>query len=162
MRSGRGERLARHAGNAFVLRLLTVLIGFAWATAAQAQVVLDSPILPPEPDPPDCEKVVSQYAGIDLHALFPNGIDFSNPRHYCFRNVQVEPDPATGDEFEFFESTVEGSFDDGSGPRVVELQGPVQIVVRGRGPEPDRLLADRDPLDGPVRRRRRHFPSRSA
>jgi hypothetical protein len=89
--------------------------------------------LPPEQDPPDCDEVVSRYEGIDIHARFPNGIDFSRPRHKCFRNVVTNTDPRTGDETEDFDSTLTGIFDDGSGPQLVELTGPVQTVVRGKG-----------------------------
>ena len=128
----RSMGLVRGAPIAFA-GLMALLVVVGWSGVAGAQVALDSPNLPPEPDPPDCDKIVSQYVGIDVHALFPNGIDFSNPRHYCFQNVQTELDPLNGDEHEFFDSTVEGTFDDGSGPQVVELQGPVQIVVRGKG-----------------------------
>jgi hypothetical protein len=111
--------------------LAVVLAG--GSNPASARIVADSPNLPPEPNPPDCETVTSHYVGIDVHALFPSGIVFSNPRHFCFQNVEVFPDPGTGDEYEFFESTVEGTFDDGSGPQVVVLTGPVQVVVRGKG-----------------------------
>jgi hypothetical protein len=96
-------------------------------------VDLPSPGLPPESNPVNCDAIVSMYAGVDLHALFPNGIDFSNPRHQCFENVNVSVDPGTGDETETFDSTVEGIFDDGSSPGRVELTGPVQIVTRAKG-----------------------------
>ena len=89
--------------------------------------------LPPEPNPPDCNQVVSGYAGLDLHALFPNGVDFSDPLHSCFQNIQVTIDPQTGDEIEQFDSIVEGVVDDGSGPQPVVLTGPVKTVVRGKG-----------------------------
>ena len=96
-------------------------------------VDLPSPGLPPEPNPVNCDGIVSMYAGVDLHSLFPGGIDFSNPRHQCFQNVSVTVDPVTGDETESFDSTVEGIFDDGSGPQRVELTGPVSILTRGKG-----------------------------
>jgi len=97
------------------------------------KVVLRSPNLPPEREPPNCDRIVSQYVGRDLHALFPNGIDFSNPIHRCFKNAQVTIDPGTGDEIETVDSIVEGTFDDGSGPQPVSLSGPVSTVVRGKG-----------------------------
>jgi hypothetical protein len=96
-------------------------------------VELPTPDLPPEPDPPDCNDIVSRYEGRDVHALFPNGIDFSRPRHRCFENVQVSTDPGTGDETEAFDSTVTGIFDDGSGPQLVTLTGPVKILTSGKG-----------------------------
>ncbi|MBW2417960.1 MAG: hypothetical protein JRH19_05410 [Deltaproteobacteria bacterium] len=95
--------------------------------------ILPDPDLPPEPDPVDCDQVVSSYGGIDLHAFFPNGIDFSNPRHRCFENVQTTTHPATGDVTEQFDSIVEGVFDDGSGPQLATLTGPVKVVTRGKG-----------------------------
>jgi len=101
--------------------------------AAASNPVLPTPELPPESDPPECEQIISHYEGIDLHALFPGGIDFANPIHKCFRNVQRTTDPATGDETESFESIVEGTVDDGSGPQPVVLTGPVTVVVRGKG-----------------------------
>jgi hypothetical protein len=96
-------------------------------------VELPSPGLPPEANPVNCDAIVSMYAGADLHALFPNGIDFSNPRHSCFENTSTSTDPTSGDETEDFDSTVEGIFDDGSGPQLVELTGPVKIITRGKG-----------------------------
>jgi hypothetical protein len=100
---------------------------------ANDAVVLPLPELPPEPDPPDCDQVLSHYVGVDVHALFPNGIDFSNPRHWCFRNVQVTTDPTTGDETETFDSLVQGTLDLGNGPQPAMLAGPVTLVVRGKG-----------------------------
>ena len=96
-------------------------------------VPLPTPDLPPEPNPPNCDRIVSQYVGADLHALFPNGIDFSHPTHKCFQNVSVTIDPATGDESETFDSIVEGFFDDGSGPQPLILTGPVTTIARGKG-----------------------------
>jgi hypothetical protein len=95
-------------------------------------VDLPDPDLPPESNPVHCDGVVSMYAGVDVHALFPNGVDFSNPRHQCFENVSIAVDPVTGDETETFDSTLEGIIDDGSGPQRVELTGPVQIVTRAK------------------------------
>jgi hypothetical protein len=68
-----------------------------------------------------------------VHALFPGPIDFSDPLHKCFENVQVSTDPGTGDETETFDSTVEGTFDIGAGPQPVTLTGPVTTVVRRKG-----------------------------
>jgi hypothetical protein len=96
-------------------------------------VTLDSPSLPPESNPIDCADIVSGYAGLSVHALFPNGIDFSNPRHQCFQNVSTSVDPVTGDETESFDSIVEGTFDDGSGPQQATLSGPVKILTRNGG-----------------------------
>ena len=104
----------------------------AWAGTAGATVSLASPQLPPEPEPPDCDAVVSHYVGFDVLALFPNGIDFSDPRYYCFRNVVTQPDSLSGDELQFFDAILEVTVDDGSGPRVVELSGPVATVAYGK------------------------------
>ena len=96
-------------------------------------VILGDPSLPPEPNPVDCDQIVSGYAGIGVHSLFPNGIDFSDPLHACFENVSTSVDPATGDETESFDSTVEATIDDGSGPQQVVLTGPVEVVTRAKG-----------------------------
>jgi len=103
--------------------------------AAGDAAVLPSPDLPPESDPPDpeCVQILSMYEGQDVHAQFPDGIDFSDPRHYCFRNVQRTVDPGTGDETETFDSIMEGTADLGGGPVPVTLTGPVTTVVRGKG-----------------------------
>ena len=80
-------------------------------------------------------------SAVDLHAFFPNGIDFSNPRHQCFQNVQVTSfDPVTGDEIETFEFHRRGNvFDDGSGPLPAsDLMGPVTTVVTRNGGSHDR------------------------
>jgi len=110
----------------------------ATASTAAAQlvdpgIITGDPQLPPDQSPDDkCEQIRSHYVGEDVHALFPGGIDFSNPRHYCFRNVSIIPTP--DGELEFFDSTVEGIFDDGSGPQLVRLDGPVSILVFGKTP----------------------------
>jgi hypothetical protein len=96
-------------------------------------VVLGDPTLPPENRAIDCAQIVTGYAGLDLLAFFPNGIAFSNPRHKCFQNVSVSTDPATGDETSTFDSILEGTIDDGSGPQPVILTGPVTTVARGKG-----------------------------
>jgi hypothetical protein len=129
MRHARFARRTRIAATAAFVFAVAVA---GWTGPAGAAVVLGSPQLPPESEPPDCEKVVTHYVGVDVHALFPNGIDFSNPRHFCFQNVLIMPGLG-GNEFEFFDSTVEGVFDDGSGPQLVTLQGPVSINVLGKG-----------------------------
>ncbi|MCP3982091.1 MAG: hypothetical protein GY716_22525 [bacterium] len=94
-------------------------------------VVLPTPDLPPEPNPPECDRIVSMYEGQDVHALFPGGIDFSDPQHKCFQNVQVQDD-GNGNEIETFDSTVEGEVDLGGGPQPVTLSGPVTIVTYGK------------------------------
>ncbi len=96
-------------------------------------VILNSPDLPPESDPPDCDRLLSQYEGPGVQALYPSGIDFSDTIYKCFENVQITVDPGTGDETAIFYATVEGTFDDGSGPQPVVLTGPVTTVVRGKG-----------------------------
>lgn len=96
--------------------------------------ILSQPDLPPEPNPSRCDQVASLYASSDaLHALFPGGIDFDNPIHKCFENVTTSTDPVTGDETEQFDTTIEGSFDDGSGPQPLVLTGPVEIRTLRKG-----------------------------
>jgi len=76
-------------------------------SSAGAVINTNSPQLPPDQESL-CDQIRSQYVGVDVHALFPNGIDFSQPRHFCFRNGIVTPD--LSGEIEQFESTVEGVF----------------------------------------------------
>jgi hypothetical protein len=76
---------------------------------------------------------VSAYSGQGVHALFPNGIDFSDPRHSCFENVSTSTDGVTGDETEDFDSVVEGTVDVGFGPEPVVLAGPVTVVTVRKG-----------------------------
>lgn len=66
---------------------------------------------------------MSSYAGADIHALFPSGIDFCLPRHACFENAATSTDPATGDETETFDSVIVGGLDDGSGIMPIILTG---------------------------------------
>ncbi len=94
-------------------------------------VVLPDPGLPPESDPPDCDQILSQYEGQDVHALFPGGVDLSNPIHKCFQNV-VRTDDGSGNEIETFDSTLEGQVDLGVGPVPVTLSGPVEVVTFGK------------------------------
>jgi hypothetical protein len=96
-------------------------------------VILTQPELPPEPEPRDCDKIVSGYGAQGVHAIFPGPIDFNNPIHSCFKNVLRSTDPVTGDETEDFDSTVTGFFDDGSGPQPVTVSGPVSVVVGRKG-----------------------------
>ncbi len=111
--------------------ILTVVLCAGWTVLAGAQVVLDSPELPPEPDPPDCDRVTSIYAGIGVHAVFPGPIDMSDPIHYCFQNV-VREDDGNGNEIETFDSKLEAQVDIGGGPMPITLTGPVQTVVYGK------------------------------
>jgi hypothetical protein len=96
-------------------------------------VDLNSSALPPESNPSDCDNLVSMYAGVGLYALFPNGIDFSDPEHKCFENVSTSIDPTTGGEIESFDSVVEGTFDVGSGPQTATLTGPVTVLTQNAG-----------------------------
>ena len=152
-RSRRWKRLVRSARIASG-GLLTLLLAIATSGVATAQVALDSSDLPPESEPPDCEQVVTQYVGVDVHALFPSGIDFSNARHYCFQNVAIEPNPLNGDEHEFFDSKVQGTFDAGNGPQIVELQGPVGVQSTFRDAAADAGRDRAEPLAGAAARHR--------
>ncbi|MHC4697218.1 MAG: hypothetical protein ACYTFA_10780 [Planctomycetota bacterium] len=97
----------------------------------ESSVILPSPDLPPESDPSDCDQIVSQYEGVDVHAMFPGGIDFSDPKHKCFQNVE-RMDDGNGNEIETFDSTLEGLVDMGGGPVPVALTGPVTVVALGK------------------------------
>ncbi len=106
-------------------------LGMICEAIAADKVVLPSPTLPAEGDPRDCDLIVSQYEGVGVHALFPGGVDFSDPKHKCFRNVERQDDGA-GNEIETFDSIVEGTVDLGNGPMPVTLVGPVMVVVFGK------------------------------
>jgi hypothetical protein len=89
--------------------------------------------MPPEANPvdPRCLAIFSLYQSDEaLHAQYPGGIDFTDVSHECFINsttTQVGPD-----QVENFDSTVRGTVDDGSGPQLLVLTGPVQTIVKGR------------------------------
>ncbi len=119
-----------------VATLLTLAMAFAmtigWTSPAGA-VVLDSPDLPPEANPADprCLQLISHYeSGGGVHAVWPGPIDMTDVIHECFVNAtttQVGPD-----QVEDFDSTLRATVDDGSGPQLVELTGPVQTLVSNR------------------------------
>ena len=94
-------------------------------------IVADSPDLPPDSNPPDCDVVRSMYAGQGVHVLFPSGIDMSDPIHKCFTNV-VRNDDGSGNEIETFDSVLTAFANDGSGPVPVTLTGPVSTIVLGK------------------------------
>jgi hypothetical protein len=103
-------------------------------TPGSTTPILPSPDLPPNSNPPgttQCEQILEMYVGEDVHALFPGGIDFSDPQHKCFLNVNRDDD-GSGNEIEIFDSTVDGQVDLGSGPVPVALTGPVTIVTYGK------------------------------
>jgi hypothetical protein len=137
MQSMRLTRCASNSSPELVVHSL-ILLPLLWmlflvgSGGAAAQVAVDSSILPPESDPPNCDYTLTHYSGRDASALYPSGIDFSNLRQYCFVNVSVIPNPLNGDENVFFDATLEGTIDDGSGLRWVVFQGAVEVVVRGR------------------------------
>jgi hypothetical protein len=89
--------------------------------------------LPPEPEPPNCDRLTSHYVGGGDLAQFPNGIDLGDLTLQCFQNVGVSTDPGTGDETQTFDAILETTLDDGSGPQVVLLTGPIQTIARGKG-----------------------------
>jgi len=116
--------------------LLILLIILGWSGLGAAQVAQDSPMLPPESEPPDCGGTITHYFGDDAFVLFPNGAAFSDLRLFCFLNVQTDPNPLNGDEHQTFDSTFEGTVDVGTGPQVVVLMGPVSVVIRGKAGNP--------------------------
>lgn len=119
---------------AFTVPLLVgifiMALGVGWPSDVGAQVVLSDPNLPPEPDPPDCENLISLYAGTGVFALFPGPIDMSDARHKCFQNVFRQ---AIGsDELETFDSIWEAKMDFGLGPVHATLTGPVTTRTFGK------------------------------
>ncbi len=115
-----------------VLTATVALFVLFCSSVSTASVVLNSPDLPPESDPPNCSELVSQYEGIDLQALYPGGLELSDTIYRCFTSVVRVTDPGTGDETELFDATVEGIFDNGTSSQRVVLTGPMTVVVRGK------------------------------
>ena len=64
-----------------LLRASIVVLGLSWGSVAGAVINANSPELPPDQED-RCDQVRSQYVGADVHALFPNGVDLSQPRHF--------------------------------------------------------------------------------
>ena len=105
-----------------VLGILIVALGAAWPSEAGGQVILADPQLPPEPDPPNCESLISLYAAQGVFAAYPGPITLSDPRHKCFQNVFRQ---AVGsDELESFDSLMDVKVDLGLGPVAATLTGP--------------------------------------
>ncbi len=111
--------------------LLTLLTCAFWAATAGAQVVLDTPELPPEPDPDRCDQLISLYAGVGVHAVFPGPIVLSDPIHRCFQNV-MRDDDGSGNEIETFDSILNAKVELGFGNIPIQLTGPVQTIVFGK------------------------------
>jgi hypothetical protein len=115
---------------ALLVGIFIVALGAGWPSEAGAQVVLADPALPPEPDPPDCESLISLYAANGVYAVYPGPISMSYPRHKCFQNVFRQ---AVGsDELETFDSVLDAKVDIGLGPVAVTLTGPVDVIVFGK------------------------------
>lgn len=116
-----------------LMAVFIVVLGAGWLSEAGAQVVLPDPELPPESNPPDCESLVSLYAGQGPFAECPGPSDqivMSDARHRCFQNVIRE---AVGsDEHATFDSVLDAVVDFGLGPVPVTLTGPVTTVVYGK------------------------------
>jgi hypothetical protein len=110
--------------------VLIVALGAGLPSEAGGQVVLTDPELPPEPDPPDCESLISLYYAIGVYAQYPGPITMSNPRHKCFQNVFRQ---AVGnDEDETFDSIWDCEMDMGLGPVAVTLTGPASTMTFSR------------------------------
>ena len=116
----------------------------------------------PIPWIPNASRSSACTRAVDVHAMFPNGIDFSNPKHRCFRNVQSHrTDPVTGDETETFDSIMEGTADVGNGPQHVTLDRTCDHGGAWQGRRHHGDLGYGDPVHVPQRQRRRRPPSRS-
>ena len=113
-----------------LIGIFIMALGAGWPSEVGAQVVLSDPNLPPEPDPPNCESLISLYAGTGLFASYPGPVSMSDPRHKCFQNVIRQ---AIGsDELETFDSIWEAKMDFGSGPVYVTLTGPASTMTYGK------------------------------
>jgi hypothetical protein len=116
-----------------ILTATVALFVLFCSSVSTASVILNSPDLPPESNPPSCSMLVSQYEGNGVQTSYPGGQNLSDPFYKCFTSVFRTTDPGTGDETETFNATVEGIFDDGSGPQLIVMTGPVSTVARGKG-----------------------------
>jgi hypothetical protein len=115
---------------ALLVGIFVVALGAGWPSEAGAQVILANPALPPEPDPPDCESLVSLYAANGVYATYPGPISMSYPRHKCFQNVVRQV--VGSDEHETFDSVLDAKMDMGLGPVAATLTGPVDVIVFGK------------------------------
>lgn len=119
------------------ITLLTVFFivtpGAGWLSEAGAQVILPDPNLPPEPDPADCESLISLYANQGVFASYTGPVTtctMSDVRHRCFTNVYRQT--AGSDEIETFDSIWDAEMDFGSGPVPVSLTGPITTRTYGK------------------------------
>jgi hypothetical protein len=106
--------------------------GSGWLSMAQDPVILPDPDLPPEPDPPDCDDLISLYAGQELlsYDIFPLTCTMSDIRHRCFTEVYRQT--VGSDEIETFNSIWDAVMDFGSGPVAVSLTGSVDTRTYGK------------------------------
>lgn len=110
--------------------IFIVALGAGWLSEAKAGVIFSDPNLPPESDPPDCENLISLYAGSGIHAIYPGPIEMRDPRYKCFTNVYRQ---AVGsDEDETFDCIWECKMDFGSGLVSVTLTGLANHRVYGK------------------------------
>ena len=113
-----------------VTGVFIAVLGIGLFSEAGAGVFFNNADLPPESDPPDCNSLVSFYAGWGLHAAYPGPIEMTNPRYKCFQNVYRQ---AIGyDEQETFDCIWECEIDLGFGPMAVTLTGIGTHMVYGR------------------------------
>jgi hypothetical protein len=107
--------------------------GAGWPCMAEDPVILPDPNLPPESDPPDCDDLISLYAGkgqLLLYDIFPFTCTMSDIRHRCF--TEVNRQTVGSDEIETFDSIWDAVMDFGSGPVLVSLIGPVATKTVGK------------------------------
>jgi hypothetical protein len=106
--------------------------GAGWLSMAQDPVVLPDPNLPPESDPPDCDDLISLYAGKEplLYNIIPLTCTMSDIRHRCF--TEVDRQTVGIDEIETFYSIWDATVDFGSGTVLASLTGPVQTITYGK------------------------------
>jgi len=88
--------------------ILSVLV-LGFGSALADGVILDSPLMPPESDPNDCNSLVSVYAAPGEHFMFfsPFGtLIITDPIIKCFQNVERVPEGYQ--EYQFFDAMFEG------------------------------------------------------
>ncbi len=113
-----------------LMGILFAVLTFGLPAPAPAGVILSSPDLPPESNPPNCDDLISIYYGAGVDVTYPGPITLSNPAHKCFTNVSRQD--IGEDEQQTFDSILEGLIDLGSGPVPVTLTGPVTTMAYGK------------------------------
>ena len=102
-------------------------------------VVLDSPLMPPESDPPDCDHLLSAYATPEGPFIFETDMGLLmliDPVLKCFQDVERST-PLPGVEAMVFTAVFEGTLDFMGAQTPFQLTGPVLALAGPAGPRKD-------------------------